>query len=156
MLYPSTRCINELICFSVQLDKFMVLISDKFQKIGSGNWETRVNTGKVIIWWNAGILKIRSIGGHWGKRLRPFQKRGTFCGWLSALMIFSTRPSLKRDFCRGGLFGVWPLRQPMQTFFYCDSHESQQRGKTPRENLLVNQKSYFLTLENDHTVIVQY
>ena len=24
------------------------------------------------------------------------------------------------------------LRQPMQTFFYCDSHESQQRGKTPR------------------------
>ena len=24
------------------------------------------------------------------------------------------------------------LRQPMQTFFYCGSHESQQRGKTPR------------------------
>ena len=24
------------------------------------------------------------------------------------------------------------LRQPIQTFFYCDSHESQQRGKTPR------------------------
>ena len=26
------------------------------------------------------------------------------------------------------------LRQPMQTFFYCDSHKSQQRGKTPRVN----------------------
>ena len=48
------------------------------------------------------------------------------------------------------------LQQPMQTFLYCDSHESQQRGKTPRENLLVNQKSHFLTLGNDHTVIVQY
>ena len=24
------------------------------------------------------------------------------------------------------------LRQPMQTFFYCDSHKSQQRGRTPR------------------------
>ena len=30
------------------------------------------------------------------------------------------------------------LRQPMQTFFYCDSHESQQRGKTPRVKILVN------------------
>ena len=29
------------------------------------------------------------------------------------------------------------LRQPMQTFFYCDSHESQQRGKTPRVKMLV-------------------
>ena len=24
------------------------------------------------------------------------------------------------------------LQQPMRTFFYCDSYESQQRGKTPR------------------------
>ena len=30
-------------------------------------------------------------------------------------------------------FGNGCLWQPMQTFFYCDSHESQQRGKTPRE-----------------------
>ena len=29
------------------------------------------------------------------------------------------------------------LRQPMQTFFYCDSNESQQRGKTPRVKMLV-------------------
>ena len=29
------------------------------------------------------------------------------------------------------------LRQSMQTFFYCDSQESQQRGKTPRVNFFV-------------------
>ena len=36
------------------------------------------------------------------------------------------------------------LRQPMRTFFYCDSHESQQRGKTPRVNIQVNNFTTFL------------
>ena len=30
------------------------------------------------------------------------------------------------------------LRQPMRTFFYCDYHESQQRGKTPRLKISSN------------------
>ena len=39
------------------------------------------------------------------------------------------------------------LRQPMQTFLYCDYHESQQRGKTPRVNFLVkNFKKYFRSI----------
>ena len=39
------------------------------------------------------------------------------------------------------------LRQPMQTFFYCDSHESQQRGKTPRVKVLVNNfKKHFQSI----------
>ena len=37
-------------------------------------------------------------------------------------------PGLRRSgaYCNGC------LRQPMRPFFYCDSHESQQRGKTPK------------------------
>ena len=42
------------------------------------------------------------------------------------------------------------LRQPMQTFVYCDSHESQQQGKTQRVKMLV--KNFKKTLK----VIIKY
>ena len=39
------------------------------------------------------------------------------------------------------------LRQPMQTFFYCDPHEGQQRGKTPRVKIFVkNFKNHFRSI----------
>ena len=47
------------------------------------------------------------------------------------------------------------LWQPMQTFFYCDSHDSQQRGKTPRVKFLVNNfKKHFRSIFSPNRAIL--
>ena len=62
--------------------------------------------------------------------------------------------STPRGYAPLGSSGNGCLRQPIQTFFYFDSHDSQQRGKTPRVKFLVNNfKKHFRSIFSPNQAI---